>query len=136
MTMKKELNRNDNSLTRIYVERRIDTLHYSHNDRESWNSLKNTAAFIARCEKKSKGFVNIRVEPTSDDSDPNNLESHAIEVIGFRLETNKEFKRRLETILFEKERKQASSKQSAVYYTSKEFAKELEIVKKAIKKIK
>ena len=136
LNMKTEVTTDSNSTNRIWIEVLIGSLHYSHNDREKWNSVKSTLDFFKSKEKEIKKHVNVRVEPSNDGGDYNNSPTHYINIIGYREETDEEYKKRLGYMHADMLRKKESAKLSHSYYSSKDFEKAEELIKKQIKSIK
>lgn len=129
------LNTDHLSLEKIWLEITIDSLHYSHNDRESWNSLDKTMKFLSKAKTKAgKKFVNVRVEPCMEEGGEHNLDTHIIQVIGYRQETKEEYKYRLSNRLSEMQSKKFNAINTNRYYTSEDFEKELKKLQTLVEK--
>jgi hypothetical protein len=128
--MKTKINTDGDSLGKIYVEKEIGKLWYNHNDRETYNSLEKTISFFNKC--KTKGFVNVRVEPMCQESEFS-LDSYYIVVYGYRKETTKEFKQRISNIYNRYEGNAERTLNAYDYYTSTVFENQQKKLQKLMK---
>jgi len=128
--MKKELNTESHSLEKIWVEKEINSLHYSNNDREDWNSIASTRQFLSKAETyiKNNGFVKVRVQPIFEDDEMG--DTRYIKVFGYRIETTQEYKERIGYIYQAKLRKREDVLRNVKYYSSDAYADELKQLKK------
>jgi hypothetical protein len=128
-------NRNFNtdflSPERIWVEKEVDSMWYDNNDRLTHNSVEATIKFLQSAKRKAKkqGFLEVRVEPITDEGDEDNLPRGYIKVIGYRLETDKEYKYRVECEVGRMERGVENIKRTKLYHESEDFAKRLKLWK-------
>lgn len=93
----KERNTDSWRKERIWVHTVVDSMWFNHNDRYKTNTPEKTLAFITRAVDKAakEGYEDVTVEPYSTEPDEGSLGSSYIKVYGWREETNKEYRARL-----------------------------------------
>ena len=125
--MKREKNTDHLSPERIWIELEIDQHFYHNNERETYNSINTTLEFLQKAKKKveKEGFDEVRVEPTYRENEWGNTDGKYISVYGYRLETDKEYKERLQHIISREKNELKSWEYKKNYYEGKDFVKHL-----------
>ena len=126
------------SINRIWVWTQVATKWFNHNDRYVSNSIDATIKFLEECNPiiKNNGYVNVVVQPTYEESSADCLEQVYITVFGYRLETDAEYKRRLESLLFGMNLGRSNWEKKKLYYDANGDLKRLTELKEAIASIK
>lgn len=116
---------------RIWVEKEIDSMWYDNNDRTTHNSVESTIKFLQAAKRKAKkqGFIEVRVQPTYYEATEDNLSQTYIKVFGYRLETDKEYKYRIQNEIGRMERSVENTNRTKLYHDSEDFAKRLKLWK-------
>ena len=92
-----KLNTDYLSLDPIWKEAKIDELGFWHNDQFEYNSLDATLRWMhdVRIKAARENFVDVVIDSAYDEGDENSLPSSSIVARGWRKETEKEWRRRL-----------------------------------------
>lgn len=117
--MKKvERNTNTMSAERIWIRKTIDHIWFNNNDQYTYNSPERTLKVLSEIVEKGRkeGYTDMVVMPTYSESTSDDLEEYYIEVIGWRLETDEEYRRRLDNILAAVKRERNNFELRKQYY--------------------
>jgi hypothetical protein len=135
---RKERNTSEMSLERIWVTKDVDTLWFNHNNQHEDNSIEATIAFLKKTLDKAKeeGYEDMTVYPDYTESDGETLAEQHIRVVGERLETDEEYKRRLKNILWMSKRDKDIFELRKQYYATTDHAKRVTEVENAIEAIR
>lgn len=96
------LNTNQLSHERAWIKITIDKKWFHNNDQHKDNTIEATVKFLqeAKALADADGFIDVVVRPWTSEAEEFSLEQYYITVEGYRLETDAEYKKRLEMILF------------------------------------
>ncbi len=111
------------SKNKLWVfHKNISHLYFSDNDSKKENTIDKTIAFLEAAKKQAKklGFEDIVVQGYTEEGDCNNLATNHIRVYGRRLETDKEYKERQESIIYGKKKAFENYQKSKKFYESAE----------------
>lgn len=114
-----EKNTNIYEVERCWVHKSISTLWFNDNDQDTENSIDATILFLEQSKKavKESGYENVVVVPSQEEGDENNLSNSYIIVMGWRLETDNEYKNRLVNLLQTETTAKFSFDQRSNYFT-------------------
>ena len=118
MKKEKEHNTDDLSPERIWLRKEVALFWFDSNNSKKTNTIEETIAFLheAAAKAKEEGFVDVVVTPSYEDGGEDTLGNSYIYVEGLRLETNDEYKRRLEWNLSRIKVARDSWEQRKTYY--------------------
>ena len=116
--MKSKLNTNSGSTERIWVYNRIDQLNFQPGNAPQFNSIEATIDFLTLCNTKVKleEYKEVSVQPASFQSDPDESEEYYISVWGYKLESLKAYRLRLESMLWNMDRNKEIFYERKKYY--------------------
>lgn len=95
------MNTNSVGLERMWVHKQIASLYFYPNIKLKLNTVLITIDFLNKALLKAtnEGFIDVVVHPYSDEGDSHSMGSEYINVEGWRLETDKEYKDRLTNLM-------------------------------------
>ncbi len=97
----KTKNDHPNSKDKIWLfNKTIDEMYFMPNHNKEFNTIEKTMAFLQKAQEKAKelGYEDVAVQGYNDEGDDCNLPSYYIRVYGSRLENDREYVARQESI--------------------------------------
>jgi len=133
-----EHNTNPVDINRIWVRTKVDSHYWSHNDQYAHNSVDATLKWIADAVKKAEAnhFEDLVIQPTYMEPDADSLGHEYIELVGWRLETDAEYERRVSGNLGQLKRSKANHDGLIKYYASEDYVKRITELEALIVKLK
>jgi hypothetical protein len=126
-------NTDSTSLEKIWVQKRIDSKWFNWNDQLICNSLEATIDFLIKAKKKikEKKYIDVVVRPVAEAADEYTLEKCSFEILGWREETEQEYKERMKYLFYSLKTNAEAHKTRDEYCKSSAFKERLEKLRRA-----
>jgi hypothetical protein len=136
--MKKKTERNTDGTgpERIWRLEEVDTMWFNHKNQTEDNTVEKTIEFLknAKIKAKEEGFEEIVVKPSYYEGE-DAFDQYFIKVYGYRWETDKEYKNRLEGLLFGMKVAKNNWENRRTYYDGDGYALRCSLLEITVKNI-